>query len=567
MSRAEPVSVSPSPQRARRRAAGSERWFLAGAALLALVVALPIVSLGWIAVSGSGGDWAHLLRTVLPDATRTTALLMLGVALATGIVGTLLAWLVSSFDFPGRRSFAWALVLPLAVPTYISAYCFNELLHYVGPVQTGLRALMGYRTRAEYSFPEIRSLGGAILILSSVLYPYVYLATRAVFLMQGRRMAEVARTLGAGPIRLFGTILLPLARPAMAVGVSLALMEVVNDIGAVEFLGVQTLTFAVYSTWLNRGDLQGATQIALLMLAVIVALVWLERFARRRQGFTSGRGDMAPPPLVPLRGVAASAAVGVCLLPLLSGFGVPLFVLCRYAMSRAGDLADPALWRALWHTVLVAGSSAGLVVGASFLVTYGLRLSPSRPLAALARLGALGYAVPGTVLAIGILVPLAAFDNALDARMREGFGVSTGLLLSGSGLAIVLACTARFTAMGHGTLESGFAKLSPHLDMAARTLGRGPGGVLATILLPLMRPAVLTGFLLVFVDAAKELSATILLRPFDFDTLATHVYAQASRAAFEEGAIAALLIVLVGITPVLLLTRTLLRGERGANRS
>ncbi len=228
-----------------------------GAAGLALVVALPILSLGWIAVSGSGGDWAHLLRTVLPDATRTTALLMLGVALATGLLGTLLAWIVTGFDFPGRRVFAWALVLPLAVPTYIAAYCFNELLHYVGPVQTGLRALMGYRTRAEYSFPEIRSLGGAILILSSVLYPYVYLATRAVFLMQGRRMAEVARTLGAGPLRLFATILLPLARPAIAVGVSLALMEVVNDIGAVEFLGVQTLTFAVYSTWLNRGDLQG----------------------------------------------------------------------------------------------------------------------------------------------------------------------------------------------------------------------------------------------------------------------------------------------------------------------
>ncbi|WP_062230971.1 ABC transporter permease [Aureimonas sp. N4] len=566
MSRAEPVAAPAPSLHARRRAVGSERWFVLGAAGLALVVALPILSLGWIAVSGSGGDWAHLLRTVLPDATRTTALLMLGVALATGLLGTLLAWIVTGFDFPGRRVFAWALVLPLAVPTYIAAYCFNELLHYVGPVQTGLRALMGYRTRAEYSFPEIRSLGGAILILSSVLYPYVYLATRAVFLMQGRRMAEVARTLGAGPLRLFATILLPLARPAIAVGVSLALMEVVNDIGAVEFLGVQTLTFAVYSTWLNRGDLQGATQIALLMLTVIVALVWLERFARRRQGFTAGRGGMAPPPLVRLRGPAALGAFTLCFLPLASGFGVPLFILSRYAMNRLGDLADPALWRALWHTVLVAGASACLVVGASFLVTYGLRLRRSRSLAALARLGSLGYAVPGTVLAIGLLVPLAAFDNALDAWMRAWFGVSTGLLLSGSGLAIVLACTARFTAMGHGTLESGFAKLSPHLDMAARTLGRGPGSVLATILLPLMRPAVLTGFLLVFVDAAKELSATILLRPFDFDTLATHVYAQASRAAFEDGAIAALLIVLVGITPVLLLTRALLKNEQDPRR-
>lgn len=545
-----------------RRPIGSERLFWAGALVLALLVAMPVLSLTWIAVAGTGSTWSHLVRNVVPDATRVTAILMLGVALATGVTGTILAWLVSSFSFPGRRVLSWALVLPLAVPTYVAAYCFNEFLHYVGPVQTGLRALFGFRTRADYWFPEIRSLGGAILILSAVLYPYVFLATRAVFLMQSRRPAEVARTLGAGPLRVFLTVLAPMARPAIAVGVSLALMEVVNDIGAVEFLGVQTLTFAVYSTWLNRGDLQGATQIALALLLVIVALVWLERVSRRRQRFAAGRTEAASPTLQPLRGARALAATTFCLLPLTLGFAIPLAVLVRSALKRAGDIADPALWRALGHTVLVAGASACLVVAIGFLVTYGVRLTKSRTLRFAARLGTLGYALPGTVLAIGLLVPLAAFDNALDASLRQHLGVSTGLLLSGSGLAIVLACTARFTAMGHGTLESGFAKLSPHLDMAARTLGHGPGAVLRDVLLPLMRPAALTAFLLVFVDAAKELSATILLRPFDFDTLATFVYAQASRAAFEDGAIAALLIVLVGILPVMLLTRSLLGRER-----
>ncbi len=558
-----PANAHRAPHRA---AAGSERLLLAGAFVLGLLVALPVLALGWIALSGSGGNWAHLSRTVLPDASRVTAVLMLGVALSTGVVGTLLAWLVSSFEFPGRRVFAWALVLPLAVPTYIAAYCFNEALHYVGPVQTTIRTLFGYRTRADYWFPEIRSLWGAVLILSSVLYPYVFLTARSVFLMQGRRAGEVARTLGAGPARVFFTVLLPMARPAIAVGVTLALMETINDIGAVEFLGVQTLTFAVYATWLNRGDLQGATQIALLMLGVIVLLVWIERFARRRQRFAAGRSDIAPAPRRRLSPLPSVGAIAACLVPILLGFGVPLWILGGYAFRRTGDFLDAELWRALWHTILVAGASAILVVAIGLLVTYGLRMTRSRALGLVARIGSLGYAIPGTVLAIGILVPLARFDNALDAFMRAEFGVSTGLLLSGSGAAIVLACTTRFAAMGNGTLEAGFDKLSPHLDMAARTLGRGPGGVLRTVLLPLLRPAVLTAFFLVFVDAAKELSATILLRPFNFDTLATFVYAQASRAAFEEGAIAALLIVLVGILPVVILTRSLLRDEIGAGR-
>jgi iron(III) transport system permease protein len=378
-----------------------------------------------------------------------------------------------------------------------------------------------------------------------------------VFLMQGRKASDVARTLGASRVRVFFRVLLPMARPAIAVGIALALMEAVNDIGAVEFLGVRTLTFAVYSTWLNRGDLEGATQIALLMLAVIVALVLVERFARRRQRFALHRADRPRQGRERLTGWRAILAAAACLVPIAAGFGIPFYVLASFALKRLDQAADPELWRALGHTVAIATATGIATVVAGFVMAYGIRLTRSKRLSVLVRIGALGYAVPGTVLAIGILVPLAAFDNALDAAMRQVFGISTGLLLSGSGFAIVYACFVRFMAMGHGSVESGFAKLSPHLDMAARTLGRGPGGALRDVLLPLMRPAILTAFLLVFVDASKELSATILLRPFDFETLATFVYASASRSAFEDGALAALLIVLVGILPAILLTRTL----------
>jgi iron(III) transport system permease protein len=532
---------------------------------VALTVILPIAALAVIALTGRSANWAHLSETVLPEASRITLLLMLGIALVAGTTGVVTAWLVATFQFPGRRTFAWALVLPLAVPTYIAAYCFVEFLHFTGPVQSALRDVFGFETRRDYWFPDVRSLGGAIFVLSSVLYPYIFLTVRMVFVMQGRKAGDVARTLGASRAAVFLKILLPMARPAIAIGIALALMEAINDIGAVEFLGVRTLTFAVYSTWLKPrrpagGDADRPDD------------------ARRHRHPGAGRAPGAAPAALhhPPRRPAADrprAAAGlerscvaalICLAPILAGFGIPLYVLGDYALSRIYQLSDPQLWRALRNTVMIAGAAGLVTVAAGFFMAYGIRLTRSRRLAALVRVGALGYAVPGTVLAIGILIPLAAFDNFVDAHMRDWFGVSTGLLLSGSGFAIVYACFVRFMAMGHGAIESGFSKLSPHLDMAARTLGRSPGGTLRQILLPLMRPALLTAFLLVFVDAAKELSATILLRPFDFETLATFVYAQTSRAAFEDGAVAALMIVLVGILPVILLTRSILaEAEKG----
>lgn len=535
-----------------------------GALLLALsvaaVMALPLVALAAIAAGSLGATWPHLLRTVLPGATVTTLALMLGVGAGTAAVGVGSAWLVSMCRFPGRAVLEWALVLPLAVPTYIAAYAYVEIFDQTGPVQSALRAAFGFATIRDYWFPEIRSLPGASLAMTAVLYPYVYLTTRVLFLMQSAHALDVSRTLGAGPHRLFWRVALPLARPAVAVGVSLALMECLNDIGAVEFFGVRTLTFAVYDTWLNRADLAGAAQLALVLLLIVFLLIGAERSARGRQRYTVGSGA-ARPQRFDLSGWRAAAAATLCLLPVFFGFLLPAGLLADYASRRLDQFADAAVLDAASNSLAVAAATALVTVAAGLALVYSGRLTQSRPAVLIGRLAATGYAVPGTVLAVGILVPMAAFDNRLDAAMRAMFGFGTGLLVTGSGAAIVYALAVRFLAIAYGALDAGLAKVSPNLDMAARTLGRSPARTLREVHLPLMRPAMTAAALLVFVDAMKELSATVLLRPFDFDTLATLVYARASRGAFEDAAAAALVIVAIGIVPLVLLLRS---GERDA---
>ncbi|HEY9057393.1 MAG TPA: ABC transporter permease subunit, partial [Aurantimonas sp.] len=370
MSNAAPL-LKPLLRNRLRLKRGRDRGYLVGATAVALTVILPLVALAVIALSGTSTNWRHLAETILPEASRVTLALMLGIALVAGSIGVVTAWLVASFQFPGRRIFAWALVLPLAVPTYIAAYSVVEFLHFAGPVQTAIRDIFGFQTSREYWFPEVRSLGGAVLILSSVLYPYIFLTVRLVFVMQGRKAGDVARTLGASRAAVFGRILLPMARPAIAIGVALALMEAVNDIGAVEFLGVRTLTFAVYSTWLNRGDLYGATQIALFMLAVIVFLVVVERFARRQQRFTIHRGDRPQEAHERLRGWRGALAALACAVPIAAGFGIPVLVLGDFALRRLDQLADPQLWRALEHTVVIATAAGLATVGAGFAMAYG----------------------------------------------------------------------------------------------------------------------------------------------------------------------------------------------------
>lgn len=537
----------------------SHRMLATFAGLASTIVLMPILAIAWLAISGGNADWPHLIQYVIPRATGRTLLLVSMTCAATAVIGVVTAWLVATCEFPLRRLLSAALVLPLAIPAYLAAYAFGEFLTYTGPVQGLVRALFGFRTSRDYWFPDVRSLGGAVLVMSSVLYPYVYLACRSMFLMQGRAAADVARTLGAGPAKVFLRIQIPMARPAIMIGLTLVAMETLNDIGAVEFLGVQTLTFSIFDTWLNRGSLAGAAQIACIMLVIVVGLMMVERAARRKQRFSSQKTTAAVHDVVRLKltGWKKLAATAACLLPVLSGFVIPVLVLGNFALKRIDQFLAPRLIDAFMHSVLVSGLTALAAVFLGFVLAYAARTGRSPITDVAGRLASFGYGVPGTVLAIGVLFPLAAIDNAIDARLRDIFGFSTGLLLSGTSIAIVYACTVRFLTMAEGTLDAGFHKLSPHLDMAARALGRTSAQTLRSVLLPMMRPAVLTAALLVFIETMKELSATIMLRPFNFNTLATLVYEDASRARVEDASVAAIIIVIAGMIPVILVSRSL----------
>ncbi len=543
-------------------------WQLA-AAVIAAVVLLPLLSLAWTALQGSDGMWSHVAVHVLPTAARNTLLLLAGVGVLVVAIGTGAAWLVTAYDFPGRRTLAWALLLPLAVPTYIVAFAYLDLLHPLGPVQGMVRALLGYDSPRDFRLPDIRSLVGCIVLLGFVLYPYVYLTTRAMFMTQAAGLIEAARTLGASPAAVFRRVALPLARPAIAVGTALALMEALNDIGASEFLGVQTLTVAVYTTWITRSDLPGAAQIALSMLVVVVALLALERHARRRQRYASGQ---RPRPMQPLRlrGSRAAMAFALALLPVVVGFVLPAGYLVAETLARMGEGGvSPQLLASTRNTVLVAVAATVATVLAGLVLGWALRLAQGRrgerPAALRLRTASLGYAVPGTVLAIGLLMPLAWFDDGANLAL-QALGMEPRMLLMGSVAALVLVYMLRFLAIAAGGIESGLARIPPSLDQAAASLGHRAGATLRRVHLPLLRPSLAAAALLVFVDAMKELSATLLLRPLNFETLATWLYAEASRGTYEEGAVAALLIVLVGLLPVVLLARTGLRfGQERAS--
>ncbi len=536
------------------RADAVGRGWLLGAACTALAVLAPLVWFFVLALGAGTAHWQHLLAHVLPAATRNTALLLLGVAVWTAVVGVGTAWLVATCDFPGRGVLRWALLLPLAMPTYIVAFVYLDLLHPIGAVQGALRSALGYETPRQFRLPDLRSMGGAIVLLGSVLYPYVYLTTHALFVTQPAHLMEAARSLGRTRWGAFRHAALPMARPALAVGLSLALLETLNDIGASEFLGVPTLTVAVYTTWVTRSDLGGAAQLACAMLGVTVLVVGLERYGRRRQRFgTASR--MKPVRPVRLTGSAAWLASAAAALPVLLGFVIPAGYLAHEATLRLqrGHGPSAALWSGLRHSLLYALAATGITVLAGLVVAWAarrVRPSARRPGSALARLASLGYAVPGTVLAIGILGPALAFDAAL-ARL---LGLP-GLPLLSLGVVLTGAYVLRFLAMPVNGIEAGLERIPVQLEQAARSLGRGPLATLWHVHLPLLRPALVMSALLVLVDAMKELPATLLLRPANVETLATLLYAEAARGTYEDGALAALAIVAAGVGPVIWLAR------------
>ncbi|WP_288430370.1 iron ABC transporter permease [uncultured Agrobacterium sp.] len=531
-------------------------WWLVASVCVAALALLPILALVTEAVQGSQGLWAHLGETVLATALPETLMLLSGVGLLAGVLGTATAWLVAAHDFPGRKILEWALLLPLAMPTYIMAYAYLDILHPLGPVQGAIRWLLGYSSPREFRLADIRSMTGCILLLGFVLYPYVYIPVRAMFLTQAGNLLEAARMLGTSRRSLFLRVAVPLARPAIAVGVSLALMEALNDIGASEFLGVRTLTVSIYTTWVTKSDLPGAAQIALCMLLLVVALVALERWARRRQRYSlSAQKSKVLEPLR-IKGAYGWLAFGLGSLPILIGFAGPALYLVVEAWKRYQFSGLSSRFAAeAFNTVAFAGTATIVTLFFGLVVAYALRLVPGKASLWSFRLATVGYAAPGTVIAIGVLIALGSFDRFIDQTMQALFGISTGLLLIGSGAALIFAYTARFLTIAAGGIDAGLSRIPTSFDHAARTLGRTPGATFRHVHLPLSKAALAAAGLLVFVDCVKELPATLLLRPLNFETFSTQLYGEAARGTYEEASIAALAIVIIGILPVMLLAR------------
>jgi len=530
------------------------------AAFLAAIASIPVLGLlGSLLAPGTGAVWRHLADTVLPDYLATTLVLMGLVGLGVTALGVGAAWLVTMLEFPGRRVFEWLLVLPMAMPAYVMAYAYTDLLQFAGPVQSALREATGW-SRGEYWFPEVRSTGGAAAMFVLVLYPYVYLLARTAFVERTGNVLEASRTLGLGPWGSFFRLSLPLARPAVAGGVALALMETLADYGTVSYFGVQTFTTGIYRAWLSLGERQAAAQLACALLGFVIVVLALERITRGRANYALAGARARAPMRLRLRGVAAGVASIGCALPVLAGFVLPALVLLDLALEARAELVAAPYFRLVANSCLLAGLTAGLAVAMATLMAYARRLHRGPVTSTAARVVGLGYAIPGAVIAVGMLMPLAAVDHAVDAFARRWFEVSTGLLLTGTLFALVYACLVRFLAVAQETVESGLGKITRAMDDAARSLGLGPGRTLWQVHRPLMWGSVLTAALLVFVDVMKELPATLVLRPFNFDTLATQAYTYASDERLGGAAVASLMIVAVGTLPVLALTRAIRRG-------
>nr|WP_245890838.1 iron ABC transporter permease [Defluviimonas aquaemixtae] len=516
---------------------------------------MPILSVVVLAFAPTENIWPHLLATTLPRYATNTAILTLGTGLLAAAMGTGAAWLVTMYRFPGARLLEWLLLFPLAIPAYIGAYALVDFLDYSGPVQVALREATGWTSARDYWFPQIRTRWAAIIVLAVALYPYVYMLARAAFREQSAGSYEVARALGAGPFGLFWRVGLPLARPAIAAGTAIVMMETVNDFGVVDYFAVQTLTTGIFTVWLETGNAGGAAQIACLILAVILVLVALEKTSRRHSRYYQSARQPRPITPIQLKGPASWIAAALCALPVLAGFVLPLAVIAGHAFDKPGSWASGGLGRAFANTLTVGGAAAVLTVLGALFMVYGVRLTGRRLPRLILPITTIGYAAPGAVLAVGILIPVAALDHQIADLVVWLTGWDPGLILTGSAAAIVLAYSVRFFAIAQGATDAAFGRVPPSLPMAARSLGRTYGGALREVYLPLMRGSVGTALLLVFVDCVKELPATLFLRPFNFDTLATRAHEKASLENIAEAAPPALLVIAVGLSAVVLLAR------------
>ena len=531
--------------------------WMTGSWAIALLLGLPVIALLFSAFSAEGDLFRHLADTVLLDYLGNTLGLVVGVVLLSLLFGVPTAWLVAMCQVPGRRALQWALMLPMAMPSYIVAYVYTDLLDYSGPLQAGLRALFGWNSPADYWFPAIRSLGGAAWVLALVLFPYVYLLTRASFLEQSVSLIHSSRLLGCTPWQSFRRLSLPLARPAIMVAVSLVAMETLADFATVHFFAINTLTTAVYDTWLGYGSLATAAKLSCLMLLAVVLLIALERRSRSRQQVFQKSMGHEQPLRYPLKGMSRALAAFWCWGLVLAGFGLPFVILLDYGVRYFELSWTPEFVRFAGNSLLISAQTALLAMGIALLLGFFRRLDGGIKSLLPLRIAAMGYAMPGTVLAIGVLVPLTALDFAIN-DLAEWLGrQGPGLLLTGTITAIVFGYLVRFVAIAIGSVESSMGKISPSLDMAARSLGQGDGGMLRRVHLPLVRRGLFAGAMLVFIESMKELPAALLLRPFNFDTLATHVYQFVSDEMLERGALGAIVIVLVGLLPLIWVNRSL----------
>ena len=535
-------------------------WRL-GALAVAAVVALPLVGIATSLFSAQGELWRHLAETQLSDIVGNTIVLLIGVGLGTVVIGTGTAWLVTMYRFPGSQMLQWALLLPLVMPTYIIGYAYADLLTFAGPLQSALRTAMGW-SRGDYWFPEFGSPQGVALLFTLVLYPYVYLAARAAFLAQSQSLLEASRILGNGPWRTFLRIGLPLARPAIAAGTALALLETLADFGTVQYYGIHTFTTAIYRTWYGMGNREGAAQLSMVLILIAVVLVALERRSRGGAHFAiaSNLRYVADP--VQLSLPAGLAALAACALPIVLGFVVPTAHLAQLALSSGVLLTDSRFIGDAFNSLILATVAAAIIVGLAVFLSYAGRLVRRRMLHRTIAFASLGYAIPGAVIAVGVLLPLAFADHGIDLLSRQVLGVPTGLLLSGTAFALIIAYTVRFLAVGLANVAPGLAAIDPAMDASARILGARPRDVLWRIHLPMLRAPALTAGIVAFVEVLKELPATLLIRPFNFDTLAIGVYRFASDERLAQAAVGSILIVTVSLAPVILLSRTVAASGR-----
>jgi iron(III) transport system permease protein len=520
------------------------------AGMIALIVATPIVVVLFSLATPSVEIWAHLWRTYLLELIWNTLALIAGVGLGVLVLGTGLAWLVTMYRFPGRRLFEWLLILPMAMPAYVMGFVFLDLFDYTGPVQSWWRGMFG----PKMWFPDIASYGGVSLVMTLVLYPYVYLLTRTAFLEQSAGTVEAARALGISEIGVFWRVMLPLARPSIAAGLALALMEALADFGTVGIYGYSTFTVAIYRVWFGLFNREAATELASLLLCFTFGLLFLERLMRGRARFSQTEGSVRRLSPRALEGWRAVAAIGICTLIVSGAFLLPVAQLLYWTVTTLGgpeyDVRYPTF---LFNTLMLAAVTAIVAITAAIVLAYGLRLSRSPIVTLFTRLASMGYALPGSVIAVGVLLPLSFIDHTVDHVLQHTFGISSGLLLTGSMAGLIFAYLVRFLAISSQTVEASLVKVTPSMDMAARSLGSSAGGVLRRVHLPLIRGGVGCAAVLVFVDVMKEMPATLLLRPLGYDTLAVRIWQLTSESFWEAAALPALTIVAGGILPVLVL--------------